>query len=249
MMHNMITSLRKGVSMLALITTSFIILSCPHETRGLSSPSTLLPSFSKATSSSSSLPIRRVAIIGGGIAGLSLGHALENSSSCAKPYLDVCKALPPVATTTTTSETTTTTTSETTSGEYGIETCIFDSRPKLNFEAGAGVQINGGARAIQKINSDLFDAVKEASLPLKKIKSRTKPWFGNKKFATLLELDIKDIIQQTGGTAEEELIVDGQVMAFTIMRGALQVRLPITTCTVQIEKKKKALFTNYTYSV
>lgn len=169
-------------------------------------------------------PIEKVAIIGSGIAGLSLAHALENSETCAQPYLD---ALEYINTSPFSSSSTNT---RTTPPKYGIESTIFDSRPSFNFEAGAGVQINGGASTLHKINPKLFTAVKEASLPLKKIRSRTKPWFGDdntkngggKAFDTLLELDLKNVIQQTGGDVEKELIVNGEVMAYTIMRGALQ---------------------------
>lgn len=58
-------------------------------------------------------PIRKVAIVGSGIAGLSLAQALENS-----PNLQG-------------------------NGEP-IEVTVYDSRPSLNYEAGAGVQLNGG---------------------------------------------------------------------------------------------------------
>lgn len=58
-------------------------------------------------------PIRKVAIVGSGIAGLSLAHALENS-----PNLQG-------------------------NGEP-IEVTVYDSRSSLNYEAGAGVQLNGG---------------------------------------------------------------------------------------------------------
>ena len=84
-------------------------------------------------------------------------------------------------------------------------------------------------RALQKINPDLQQATAKASLPLRKIRSRAKPWFDKKNnnkesFSTLLELDIEQEIKNVGGETEEQLIVDGEVMAYTIMRGALQVR-------------------------
>jgi len=61
-------------------------------------------------------------------------------------------------------------------------------------------------------------------LPLKNIRSRAKPWFDSEKepFSTLLELNIEESIKKAGGAAEEGLIVDGEVMACAIMRGALQ---------------------------
>jgi hypothetical protein len=179
---------------------------CLSTTNGLST-------FLQNNKQQLSTPIKKVAIIGSGIAGLSLAHALENSDSCAKPYLDALSTKGD------------TKAASTSAPAYGVETCIYDARSSLNFEAGAGVQINGGARTIQKINPQLYEAVKEASLPLKMIRSRTKPWIGNKDFATLLELNLEKIIKQTGGDVEKELIVNGEVMAYTIMRGALQVNI------------------------
>ena len=78
---------------------------------------------------------------------------------------------------------------------------------------------------LRKINRELQTAVANAALPLTNIISRTKPWGeSDEPFAALLKLNLKEAIQQTGGTTEEELIVDGEVMAYTIMRGILQVR-------------------------
>ena len=83
--------------------------------------------------------------------------------------------------------------------------------------------------ALKKINPQLQSAVAQASLPLKSIRSRAKPWFDTKKpYSTLLELDVEEAIRQTGGETEEQLIVDGEVMAYTIMRGALQVSIIVT---------------------
>lgn len=60
-------------------------------------------------------PIRNVAIVGSGISGLSLAHALENS-----PNLFAFGDGSP------------------------IQVTVYDARSSLNYEAGAGVQINGG---------------------------------------------------------------------------------------------------------
>lgn len=75
-------------------------------------------SFSTFTPSSDSPPIKRVAIIGSGIAGLSLAHALKNSPELAKA----------------------------TPGST-IDVSLFDGRPSFDFNAGAGVQLNGGTKA------------------------------------------------------------------------------------------------------
>lgn len=81
----------------------------------------LLPhagSLSVTPSGTTSQPIiKRVAIIGTGIAGLSLAHALENSPELAN---------------------------STVSSGLTMEASLFDSRPVLDFNAGAGVQLNGG---------------------------------------------------------------------------------------------------------
>lgn len=58
-------------------------------------------------------PIQKVAIVGSGIAGLSLAQALENS-----PDLRGDGA--------------------------PIQVTMYDARPSLNYEVGAGVQLNGG---------------------------------------------------------------------------------------------------------
>jgi hypothetical protein len=59
-------------------------------------------------------PITRVAIIGCGVAGLTLAHALENNVEHGQ------------------------------STPSKIQTWLFDSRPSLDFQAGAGIQLNGG---------------------------------------------------------------------------------------------------------
>lgn len=77
---------------------------------------------------------------------------------------------------------------------------------------------------MRKINPDLQKKVASAALPLTHIRSRTKPWFESKNpFSTLLEMNIEENIKIAGGVTEEELIVDGEVMACAIMRGTLQV--------------------------
>ena len=98
------------------------------QTNGLSS--SLLKPFAQ---NQESKPIKKVAIIGSGICGLSLAHALENSESCAKPYLD---ALSQVNSSDNDRDGDDDDTSCTSS--FGIETCIFDSRSSLNSVTGAG---------------------------------------------------------------------------------------------------------------
>ena len=78
---------------------------------------------------------------------------------------------------------------------------------------------------LRKINPDLQAAVARASCSLKRIQSVTKPWFGSGSWP-LFEMDIKDCIKDAGGRTEQELIINNQVMAYTIMRSTLQVRIP-----------------------
>mmetsp|Transcript_8082 Transcript_8082/g.11747 ORF Transcript_8082/g.11747 Transcript_8082/m.11747 type:complete len:536 (-) Transcript_8082:86-1693(-) len=145
-------------------------------------------------------PVQKVAIVGSGIAGLSLAHALENSPSL-RQTKDGLSSSPP------------------------IQATIYDSRSSLNFQAGAGVQLNGGMTVLKMINPQVQRAVADASLPLKEIETRAKPWFGDDAkttFDTLLNIELEKCIRRQGGTIEKSLIVDDEVMVYTIMRGALQ---------------------------
>lgn len=163
----------------AIICNSILLLLKLQESSSLS-----------VSKSKNSPPIKKVAIIGSGICGLSLAHALQNSDRAS---------------------------------QCDIEAHVFDARQSLNFDAGAGIQLTGGLATLRKINPDVHRAVANAGLPLKQIKSRCKPWFRSESpFATLLELNLEESIKIAGGSAEEELIIDGEVQACAIMRGALQ---------------------------
>ena len=88
-----------------------------------------------------------------------------------------------------------------------------------------------GMSVLRKINPKVQRAVADASLPLTLISSRTKPWFRigipNKEhtgdYTTLLTIPIENAIREAGGKVTEELLVGSEIMAYTIMRGALQV--------------------------
>jgi len=142
-------------------------------------------------------PIKKVAIIGSGIAGLSLAHALTNNINA--------KGNP-------------------------IEVSIYESRSSLNYKGGSGIQLNGGMSILHKINPQVHKAVAEASLPLKKVRSRAKPWFESgflsppptAPFSQLLELDIEEAVKATGGDVQDQLILNGNLQCFTMMRGTLQ---------------------------
>eukprot|EP00980_Cylindrotheca_fusiformis_P000235 scaffold52_cov183-Cylindrotheca_fusiformis.AAC.14 len=138
--------------------------------------------------SSSSGPgrkIERVAIIGSGIAGLSLAHALRSSQD-------------------------------------NLDISIFDSRKSLDYKLGSGVQLNGGLAALGKINPDIQKAVMDAGVPISNIRSRNKSWFSEASTDTLWDLSIEKLIREAKRETSEQLVVDGQVQWYGIMRGALQ---------------------------
>ena len=105
-----------------------------------------------------------------------------------------------------------------------IEVSLFDARTELDVATGAGIQINGGASVLRKINPTLHDKVIRAALPLSNIRSRATPWAedASESYSTLLEINLEDAIRRAGGDVERELIIDGEVQAYTIMRGVLQ---------------------------
>ena len=165
-------------------------------------------SLSSLATESKSRPIKRVAVIGSGIAGLSVAHALDSLSN----------------------------------DEDSLKVSVFDARTKLNPKDGSGIQLNGGLTALGKIDKDLQTKVMEAGLPAKKIESRAKAWRNpsSTTYDTLLQLNIEDLVRNTGGAVTENLVQDGEVLWYSIMRGALQDvlidHLP-SSIPVQFEKK------------
>lgn len=147
--------------------------------------------------------IRRVAIIGSGIAGLSTAHALVSPaltglSSTASPSSPLVPR---------------------------PQVTLFDSRPKLDGPvSGAGVQLNGGLAALKLIDPNVQQAVINAGLFQGTVRSRAKAWSSStsSSFDTLLELSLKDVIRKAGGAASASLIEKDQLLWITIMRGALQ---------------------------
>ena len=144
-----------------------------------------------ATPLSPPRPLRRVAVIGSGVAGLSLAHALANESLLAKN-----------------------------NKSDGFQVSIFDARSNLNTKAGAGIQLSGGLKVLGLINPLVQEAVFEAALPVKKIQSRAKPWNEKNEFDTLLQLDLRKVIEDLG--AAEILVQNDRLMWASIMRGTLQ---------------------------
>jgi salicylate hydroxylase len=104
------------------------------------------------------------------------------------------------------------------------QVCLFESRPALDYTAGAGVQLNSGLAILGKINPKLQEAVLAAGLRMERVQSRSKPWNKDKNpFDKLLEVDFKQVIERAGGAVKDSLIQkDGQVLWISIMRGALQ---------------------------
>eukprot|EP00537_Pseudo-nitzschia_pungens_P004395 CAMPEP_0172361970 /NCGR_PEP_ID=MMETSP1060-20121228/5711_1 /TAXON_ID=37318 /ORGANISM="Pseudo-nitzschia pungens, Strain cf. cingulata" /LENGTH=517 /DNA_ID=CAMNT_0013084383 /DNA_START=31 /DNA_END=1584 /DNA_ORIENTATION=+ len=153
-------------------------------------------------------PIQKVAVIGSGIAGLGVAHALTSLSD----------------------------------DDDDVEVTLFDSRSGLNSLDGAGIQLNGGLTALGKINRDLQAKVMQAGLPTKTVQSRARAWKdpSSTTYDTLLQLDLDNLIRTTGGAVTEGLVQDGEVLWYSIMRGALQQvlvdNLP-TSCEVQFDKK------------
>jgi len=157
-------------------------------------------------------PIQRVAVVGAGISGLTLKHALENSERSRAASDDP------------------------------IKVSIYESRESLNYKAGAGIQMNGGMGILYKINPDLQKKIVMSALPLLKVRSRAKPrdwqWPWEKllddlrgptaqvtapsSYQTLLELDLKEAFSSAQAETRDQLIVDGQVMSYSLLRGALQ---------------------------
>jgi salicylate hydroxylase len=88
--------------------------------------------------------------------------------------------------------------------------------------------VNGGLATLGRINPDVQKAVMNAGVPIADIRGKNKAWFGESSTDTLWDYSIEKLIRDAGGDAEEQLIVDGQVQWFGVMRGALQEALAET---------------------
>jgi salicylate hydroxylase len=138
-------------------------------------------------------PIKRVAIVGTGIAGLSLAHALKNSPSLSPN-----------------------------DSADNLEVTLFESRKTLDYQTGSGVQLNGGLAVLGKINPDVREAVIDGAVPIQALRGRNKSWQDGSTESKLWDYDVAEIFKNAGGRAKEELFVDGRMMWHAIMRGALQ---------------------------
>jgi salicylate hydroxylase len=107
-----------------------------------------------------------------------------------------------------------------------IEVCVFDARPGLDRQTGAGIQLNGALAVLGKINPNLQRAVIEAGQPIKMVRSRAKLWEvaaeGAKLFEPLLEISLRETIERAGGEAERSLISNNELLWTSIMRSTLQ---------------------------
>ncbi|KAG7355917.1 FAD-binding monooxygenase [Nitzschia inconspicua] len=140
-------------------------------------------------------PVKRVCIVGAGIAGLSLAHALTNSPSLMEGI-----SIP----------------------EGDLEVSIFDSRKSLDYTAGAGVQLNGGMACLGKINPDLQRAVIEGAIPISYIRGRHKSWSSKGDVDKLWDYSVEELIRSDERARQELLDDEGKALWYGIMRGALQ---------------------------
>lgn len=105
-----------------------------------------------------------------------------------------------------------------------------------------GIQLTGGIAALCKISPKLQRQVSDASIPLQKVVSTCRPWFGSTNDSwKIFELDLQRAIKERD-TADKEKIAkeeaenggienkqmdglvaeDGEIFAYTILRGTLQ---------------------------
>jgi 2-polyprenyl-6-methoxyphenol hydroxylase-like FAD-dependent oxidoreductase len=140
-------------------------------------------------------PVQRVCIVGAGIAGLSLAHALKNSPSLLGCVSDL-------------------------SGD--LQVSVFDSRKSLDYTSGSGVQLNGGMACLGKINPNLQMAVIDAAIPISVIHGRHKSWLRNGDVGMLWDYSLEDIIRSDENARQELVDDNNKVLWYGIMRGALQ---------------------------
>jgi 2-polyprenyl-6-methoxyphenol hydroxylase-like FAD-dependent oxidoreductase len=138
------------------------------------------------------VPVKRVCIVGAGIAGLSLAHALTNAPSLQRDAADE------------------------------LEVSIFDSREALDYTAGSGVQLNGGMACLGKINPDVQRAVIEAAIPISYLRGRHKSWSRENDVEKLWDYSVDEIIRSDETARKVLVDDNDKVLWYAIMRGALQ---------------------------
>jgi salicylate hydroxylase len=143
-------------------------------------------------------PVKKVAVIGAGIAGLSVAHSFLNQvgSDSSSPTIafDIFDRRP-----------------------------SFDAAAASS-SGGAGIQLNGGLSILGRIDPRLRDLVYEAGLPQTKIRCTCKSWKSTEDatmFDTLFEIDVGKLIRDAGATTlmSED---SSRVWWTTIMRNEVQ---------------------------
>jgi 2-polyprenyl-6-methoxyphenol hydroxylase-like FAD-dependent oxidoreductase len=110
---------------------------------------------------------------------------------------------------------------------------MFDSRPGLDRQVGAGIQLNGALAVLGMIRPSLQRAVMDAGQPVERIRSRSKLWEPSispkkngsgtdKAFESLLDLNLRDVIARGGDDALRLLLPNDELLWTSIMRGTLQ---------------------------
>ena len=158
---------------------------------GLTSVTSL--SSNNAVAVNPNKPIERVAIIGSGIAGLSLAHALSNSPSLSDGF------------------------------QGNMEVSLYDSRNALDYTFGAGMQMNGGLSVLGKINPEVQEAVRDTGISVSKIIARNKSWFSDSTDSLWnidVPQTVRDAGGEAEKTLVGE---DGKILWNAITRGSLQV--------------------------
>jgi 2-polyprenyl-6-methoxyphenol hydroxylase-like FAD-dependent oxidoreductase len=151
-----------------------------------------LPGLSTEDVASKLGPVKKICVVGAGIAGLSLAHALTNSQSLKSE------------------------------DGVDIEVSIYDSRRSLDFTTGSGVQLNGGIACLGKINPELQAAVIDAAVPISYLRGRNKSWFQEGEVDRLWDYSVEDIIRSDDRSRQELIDENNKVLWYGIMRGKLQ---------------------------
>jgi len=148
-------------------------------------------------------PVRRVAVIGAGIGGLSVAHALL----MVDPPLDGADGISDDVT--------------------EIDVTVYESRPGLEPNVGAGFVLNGGLATMGKINPAAQLALLDAGNTIEGMEGRCKPWFGSSSkdgddYYKLFDIPLRKLIRRAGKEAEDALLPNDRLLFTFIMRGACQ---------------------------
>ena len=195
-----------------IISNIILLLSSQQIESFSSTPYTRSKFFERSTvlketkSESNETPVKRIGIIGTGIAGLSLAHALENvNQNDADPFeihlFDSRKSM-------------------SVKDGAGIQmnggmSVLHKINPSLQ------KKVADSALPLTKIRSRATPW-SPLSFVSSLIYSKGSKNNNNDDFSTLLEFDIEQLIRKAGGEIEKELMISSNVMSYAIMRGTLQ---------------------------